>query len=1305
MKQLILLWGCVFALGLFSCKTVVEEVPANDEDVCILVNGSETMTSLEAGQQYILRLSNSSSANWAVSNAVAATLSAKSGVSVNLSAKSAGSVTVTATVNDKTYTCALQIIKKGGEIEVPPDNGETNAPNVSFTNLSAYKVLVCRDGLSAEITTVEAGDTKTVYVSPGSNEITFHFRYSYCIVDDDDSGTIWVDAADNGAYTYPVDSADIAQGVVPINIPVPKNPQFNAAYLKVENQSTQPVSLYNGNTQQKLYSQEKYYIQPGHSGVYAISPDAPFEGFSVGASPSFAIAVAPFYVVSGAFYQCVFSEYSSTITTTEESCLREPFTVTFETNGGSEIPSITTRLLETTLIPPTTLEGYYFAGWYADMELQRVATFPHIMTADITLYAKWLENTNTPYTVFHFLQDTNRSTYTLKDTESLMGATSAATIASAKNYIGFMAKTFAQKTISADGSTVVNIYYDRNEYTVTFDANSGIGATTKQIFYYGIAQQLHSNLFTHSDYTFIGWAVSATDNPVYSNQAELLIDENAPSNITLYAAWFYTVTDSNIEDMDLTNIQADAYTIKVKGGITQNTFATLASKIKTSTAVSINLDMTEATGITTITADDNATSLLVGCPLNLVSLPKMLEIIEDNAFANCSITSINIPVTVKTIGEYAFSNCSKLESVEIAGAETIGCHAFSNCTSMTSASILAIVKTIGEYAFSDCSKLESVEIGGAETIGYRAFANCTSMTSASLKSVGSIGKEAFFCCRKLESLKIDKAETIGDNAFASCSITSINIPVTVKTIGEYAFSDCSKLASVEIGGAETIGYRAFANCTSMTSASLKSVGSIGKEAFFCCRKLESLKIDKAETIGDNAFASCSITSINIPVTVKTIGEYAFSDCSKLASVEIGGAETIGCYAFANCTSIESVTIKRVGTISSNVFYGANLSALTIEVVGIIEAYAFPSSLQSIVIKSVKSIKDSAFANCTKLSSVIIEAASGISITADTFKNCESLVSLTLKSVGSIGDRAFYQFKNLTAVTIESVGTIGSSAFSYCEELESIKIDGLETIGDSAFANCTKLSSVTIEAASDISIRGDTFQNCESLASLTLKSVGSIDYKAFYQFKNLTSVTIESVGTIGSSAFSYCEELESIKIDGLKTIGAFAFANCTKLSSVIIEDASDISIGNIFQNCKSLASLTLKSVGSIGDRAFYLFKNLTAVSIDVFGSIGSHAFGDCYKLSLATINAKEIGSSAFEYCNSLTTVIIGKRVLKISNSLGYRSFFGCSSLTSVQFEDTEGWYYVDSSNRIYIDVTDATINASKLKSESRTWYKE
>ncbi|MBD5407209.1 MAG: leucine-rich repeat protein [Treponema sp.] len=733
MKRLTLLLGCVFALGLFSCKTVVEEVPANDEDVCILVNGSETMTSLEAGQQYILRLSNSSSANWAVSNDSAATLSAKSGVSINLSAKSAGSVTVTATVNDKTYTCALQIIKKGGEIEVPPDNGEINAPNVSFTNLSAYKVLVCRDGLSAEITTVEAGDTKTVYVSPGSNEITFHFRYSYCIVDDNDNGTIWMDATDNGAYTYPVDSVDIAQGVVPINIPAPKNPQFNAAYLKVENQSTQPVSLYNGNTQQKLYSQEKYYIQPRHSGVYAIPPDAPFEGFSVGASPSFAIAVAPFDVVSGALYACVFSA----------------------------------------------------GGLLTDV------------SEEIRLGEMWAENTDTNYTVRHFKQDTDRIGYTLTETESLTGIMGADTDAKAMIYTGFAANPFEQVPISADETTVIDIYYDRNEYTVTFYANNGTDDTQSQTFYYGIEEKLKDNMFSNSGYGFLGWATSETDNPVYNNKADFLIGSQDPTNITLYAIWFHgiTVTDDTARSIDLSDI-TDEYTIKVTGNISQSTLQTLADKIKTA-KTAINLDLSEATGITEISSIGGSTSsdsksIFADCRLlNSVVLPETLEVIGSYAFTACNIKSVTIPAGVQTIGSRAFSCCYNLEAVEIDGAETLG-----------------------DYAFYYCTSLKSVVLKNVTTIGYATFGDCKNLSSVTMEAVDSIGSYAFWDCKNLSSITID-AESIGFYAFDGCTfLTAVVIGKNVKSIdntGKGCFNGCTQLTSVRFEDTEGWYYKSSYN--------------------------------------------------------------------------------------------------------------------------------------------------------------------------------------------------------------------------------------------------------------------------------------------------------------------------------------------------------------------------------------------------------------------------------------------------------------------------------------------------------------
>lgn len=986
MKRMLLLWGCIFALGFFSCKTSVEDPPTNEEE--------ETET-------------------------------------------------------DSTPTVV-----------------EPNAPNVTFINLSAYKVVVCRDGLSVELATVEAGATKSVYVSPGTTEITFHFRYSYCVLDDADSGMVWLDVSDNTAYTYPVDSADIASDTVQVRIPAPKNPQFSAAYLKVANQSDAPISLYNGNTQQKLYGQEKYYIQPGHSGVYAIPPDAPFDGFKLGATPASATAVAPFYAVSGALYACEFAEAGSPVDIREELRLGESqtektFAVTFESNSGTVSYPIEARLLEESAMPMPTRQGHCFIGWYIDSELRQAVAYPYMVTADITLYAKWAENTDTAYTVRHFKQNTDRTSYTLVKTETLTGTTGAASAAVAMIYIGFTADSFGQAPISADGTTVIDIYYDRNAYTVTFDANDGTGNTKTQTFYYGVPQKLKHNTFINPYYTFIGWAVSATDNPVYDNQAELLIDGDTPSGRTLYATWFYTVTAATADSMDLASIQTDTYTIKVKGSITQDTLAVLADKMKSSTAVSINLDMTEATGLTTITAASDATSLFADCPLNAIALPETLE-------------------------------------------------------------------------------------------------------------------------------------TIGDNAFAQCGITSITIPASVRTIGKYAFGNCANLQSVEINGAETIGTRVFANCTNMTSVTLKSVGSIGEEAFLCCDKLESVEID--------------------------------------------GADTIGSYAFMSCTSLTSVSIKQVDTIGSNIFYWAYLSSLTVESIGTIEAYAFPSTLKSLVINSVKSIKDSAFANCTNLTSVTIESADDLTITADTFKNCKQLATLTLKSVGSIGENAFHSHSSLSSVVIESVKSIGDDAFLGCKNLTTVSIKSVDTIGTN---------------------RNYVFSRCEKLSS----------------------VTLESVGIIGSYTFYYCTGLSSLTVKRVETIGQSAFNNCT-----------------------SLCSLTMESVGSIGNFVFSNCTCLSSISIDLSGSTGSYVFEDCTSLSSVSINAENINSSMFKNCTSLTTVTIGKRVSEIV-AYGSSPFSDCTNLTSVQFEDTENWWYGYTFQKTYIDVTNAAENARNLTSATSTWHKE
>ncbi len=69
-------------------------------------------------------------------------------------------------------------------------------------------------------------------------------------------------------------------------------------------------------------------------------------------------------------------------------------TLTFETNGGSSIPSITETTVKdidlSTKIP--TKSGYTFVGWYTDTALTHKVGTTITLDKDITLYAKWSKN-------------------------------------------------------------------------------------------------------------------------------------------------------------------------------------------------------------------------------------------------------------------------------------------------------------------------------------------------------------------------------------------------------------------------------------------------------------------------------------------------------------------------------------------------------------------------------------------------------------------------------------------------------------------------------------------------------------------------------------------------------------------------------------------------------------------------------------------------------------------------------------------------------------------------------------------------
>ncbi len=182
------------------------------------------------------------------------------------------------------------------------------------------------------------------------------------------------------------------------------------------------------------------------------------------------------------------------------------------------------------------------------------------------------------------------------------------------------------------------------------------------------------------------------------------------------------------------------------------------------------------------------------------------------------------------------------------------------------------------------------------------------------------------------------------------------------------------------------------------------------------------------------------------------------------------AETYGDYEY---------TILDDGTVEITKYKGSEASV------------TIPSTIDG---KSVTSIGDEAFYNCTSLTSVTIPD-SVTSIGMDAFSYCTSLTSVTIPdSVTSIGAWAFSECTSLTSVTIpDSVSSIGESAFSECTSLTSVTIpDSVTSIGVNAFKNCTSLKEViyngTEESFKQIEMTNDVRDELTPLVKYEPKSI-------------------------------------------------------------------------------------------------------------------------------------------------------------------------------------------------------------------------
>ena len=214
---------------------------------------------------------------------------------------------------------------------------------------------------------------------------------------------------------------------------------------------------------------------------------------------------------------------------------RNKYTQTFksekETENGTETEVIADGNYRYGTMMPTPAvyrPGYEFLGW----EDEEGAGVPkEVPSENKTYIAKWKALEGITYTVKYYVQNTDNSGYSLSETAALtgqMGEEVTAKAADLDEKVYHLKGELPKGTIKADGSLVLKVYYDLNEYKLTFDAKGGESDQTEVTARYG--DKIASPMPTRKGYVFEGW---------YTDEAcENAFGQTMPAkDMTVYAKW------------------------------------------------------------------------------------------------------------------------------------------------------------------------------------------------------------------------------------------------------------------------------------------------------------------------------------------------------------------------------------------------------------------------------------------------------------------------------------------------------------------------------------------------------------------------------------------------------------------------------------------------------------------------------------------------------------------------------------------------------------------------------------------------
>lgn len=217
--------------------------------------------------------------------------------------------------------------------------------------------------------------------------------------------------------------------------------------------------------------------------------------------------------------------------------------------------------------------------------------------------------TNVNYTVIHYQQNLNDDNYTEVERETKQGLTGSTVPEVANTYAGFYALLYEKPAIAADGSTVVEVYYDRYYYLMNFDLDGGYGVEPIYARYGAPISDVGTP--TKEGYTFKGWdkqipATMPAENSTYTAQW------NDGNSVNFTVVFWY----ENADDDGYSYVGSATKTATVGSSVNSESYKNTSFENRDDTHFTYNSAKAE----TVTVAGDNSTVLNVYFTRNVYTL-------------------------------------------------------------------------------------------------------------------------------------------------------------------------------------------------------------------------------------------------------------------------------------------------------------------------------------------------------------------------------------------------------------------------------------------------------------------------------------------------------------------------------------------------------------------------------------------------------------------------------------------------------------------------------------------------------------